>query len=52
MLSWQKAQGSTATNADSADLTGEDWEEWEGRKRKMEGCFPDQKVILGEHAAG
>lgn len=34
MLSWQEAQGSTATDADSADLTGEDWEEWEGRKRK------------------
>jgi len=34
VLSRQKAQGSRAIDVDSTDLTGEDWEEWEGRKRK------------------
>lgn len=37
----QKAQGTVATNADRTDLTGEEQKEWEGRKRKMQGCFPD-----------
>lgn len=34
VLSRQKAQGSGAIDVDSTDLTEEDWEEREGRKRK------------------
>lgn len=41
VLSRQKAQGIVATNADRTDLTGEEQKEWDGRKTKMQGCFPD-----------
>lgn len=51
VLSCQKAQGIVATHADRTALTGEEQKEWEGRKRKMQGCFPDWKVVLVEHAA-